>query len=423
MATSGTQAAGYAAQIVANRRWNFCVNVADLTFYNLALSFIYSTTILPVYVSYLTTSAVLIGLVPALQEVASYLPQIVLARRTEGLERKKPFVVRLSVLERLPYLFIAVSIFIWPRAPAWFAYAFLVFGLTTARGSGGLAGPAWVAMVGKIIHPDRKGLMFGLGLALGGVLGIGGAWLVGRVLSTHAYPFSFGLCFLLSFAAQAVSWGFLALNREPPQASAPSALTPRDYFRQVPGILRRNPDFSRFLLSQTLIIFGGLGMGFYIIYARRTFQISDAFLAAVTIAAMASQSLGTPLVGWLSDRLGHKWINGLSALLGAGAALMMLLLPGPLWLYLVFILMNLSIAGLSISRMSLIMEFGGAERLPTFVALANTLLALPILLAPVMGGWVIEGLGYRWLFLLAVALAGSGWLLLMRGVRDPRVRR
>ena len=58
--------------------------------------------------------------------------------------------------------------------------------------------------------------------------------------------------------------------------------------------------------------------------------------------------------------------------------------------------------------------------MPTFSALASTLLAPPILLAPVLGGWLIDLAGYRALFAVGLAIAALGWGLLRWGVREPR---
>ena len=97
-----TGSAEYEDFIRRNYRWNFFANVADLTWVNLARSFIFSSTILTLYASYLTSSAVLIGLIPAVQQVGFLLPQLLTARYAETLSRKKPFVVKASVWERLP---------------------------------------------------------------------------------------------------------------------------------------------------------------------------------------------------------------------------------------------------------------------------------------------------------------------------------
>jgi len=128
----------YRTAIERNQNWNFWVNVLDLTFYNLAMSFIYGATVLSLYASYLTESALLIGLIPALQSVMFLLPQLLLARRIQTLSRMKPMLTRISILERLPYAVVALSIFLWPGAPRTAAYGILLLSMVVATGSGGL---------------------------------------------------------------------------------------------------------------------------------------------------------------------------------------------------------------------------------------------------------------------------------------------
>ena len=129
---------------------------------------------------------------------------------------------------------------LWPEAAAWFSYAFLVAMLLAAEGAVGIASPAWRAMLANIIHPDRKGLMFGLGSALGALMDALGTLLVRHILNTVAFPRSFGFCFLLAFAGQALSWMFLTLNGEPerpldrPPASPPISGNCRGYCEKTP---------------------------------------------------------------------------------------------------------------------------------------------------------------------------------------------
>ncbi len=410
-------------QVEQHRRWNFAVNAGDLISVNLAKSFIFSSTILTLYASYLTSSAVLIGLIPAIQQVGYLLPQLLTARKSETLARFKPYVVRISVMERLPYLFIALAIFLWPKAPSWFAYTMLAVNMGIATGCAGLATPAWKAMLGKVIHPDRRGLLFSLGVGAGGLLGVGGAWLARSILETRSFPVSYGLCFLLSFVGQALSFFFLTLNREPEKKAAAATPSLSEYLRELPEILRRDRNFSMYLASQTLFILGTMAASFYIIYGRYHFGSNDAFAAGLTMVALVTQSAGTPVLGWLSDRLGHKWLAELSSWLGIAALLLMLFIPSAAWLYPVFILANLSVAGMGISRSCITMEFGRIERLPTFTALSGTLLAFPTLLAPVIGGWVLDTAGFAPLFSVALAVALAGWAVLRWCVSDPRMAR
>ncbi len=127
-------------------------------------------------------------------------------------------------------------------------------------------------------------------------------------------------------------------------------------------------------------------------------------------------------MGRLSDRLGHKWMNGLAmrpGRRGGGASCSRPARPpgsSP-----AFVLLNLSQSGLRISQMSLAMEIGGAERAPTFSAVMSTLLAFPTLLAPLAGGWAVDSIGFKPAFCAGLALYAAGLAVLALGVTDPRV--
>ena len=56
-----------------NLRWNFSVNLIDISFITLAFSLISRETITPLLVSNLTDSKIAIGLVPAVYSISYYL--------------------------------------------------------------------------------------------------------------------------------------------------------------------------------------------------------------------------------------------------------------------------------------------------------------------------------------------------------------
>jgi MFS family permease len=413
----------YQSYLLKHENWNFWVNALDLTFYNLAMSFIYGATVLSLYASYLTDSAILIGLIPAVQGVMFLLPQLLMAQRTEGLARKKPLVVRISVLERLPYLVVGLAILLWPGAPRPLAYLVLLLALITATGAGGLAGPAWKTMLAKVVPVRRRGRLFGLSSALGGLLGLAGAAVSRQVLSTYAYPVSFAICFLLCFVFQVFSYICVALNREPARQPEIATTTPRTYWRRLPAILRRDRNFGRYLISHGLLSFGAMGAALYIVYARRTFAVSDAFAANLTMAALFGQIVSTPLMGRLADLRGNKWLMELGALLRAAAVLVILIARSPLALYPAFVIFQAATATGSLASMGITMEFCSEDEMPTYTALASTLSGIPVLLAPLLAGWLADAAGFQTLFVVSVAFALAGWAMARWGMQEPRQHR
>lgn len=410
----------YEAYIEKHQGWNFAVNLFDITFFNLAMSFIFGSTVLALYTSYLTSSAVLIGLIPALQNVSFFWPQLLLARRIERLPRKKDLLVKVSLIERLPYFIVAALALFWPSAPRSLAYGVLAACLTIASAAAGLGGPAWNAMLAKVIPPTRRGRLFGLSSALGGVLGMAGAALSSRILGLYPYPTSFGLCFLLCFGAQILSYTGLSLNREPPRAPAHEVPPTKDYWKRLPSILRNHRNLRNYLVARALLILGGMATTFYVIYGRARFGMADEAVANLTIVALATQSVATPLFGLLADRRGNKVVAEWACLFGVVGILFALAAPSAPWLIAVFVAINISSAAFMIMAMSMPLDFGTPEELPTLVALSNTILALPILLSPLLGGWLVDHVGYVALFSAAAVLSAAGWAVMHWAVRDPR---
>ena len=76
-------------EVERNYRWNFAVNLLDGAFFWFGLSFISSSTIIPLFVSKLTSSALLIGLIAVIGQGSWYLPQVFTANFTERMPRKK----------------------------------------------------------------------------------------------------------------------------------------------------------------------------------------------------------------------------------------------------------------------------------------------------------------------------------------------
>ena len=403
-----------------NLRWNFSVNLIDITFITLAFSLISRETIMPLLISNLTDSKIAIGLEPAIHSICFYLPQLFAANHTERLERKLPF-VRLvgGLVERVPFFFAGLAIGLlalnWPELTLLIVYA--VIGLT-AFGAG-VATPAWYTMIGKVIPVNRRGIFSGVGHGLGALMGILGAVLVGIVLDEVAYPHNFAALFLAAAVFMGISWIGLSLNREPASPSVKQQISQRQYFRELPAVLGGNPNFRRFLLSYSISRLGLMGASFFIVFGNERFALSGAEVGLLTGVLLGSQAVMQLALGWLGDRRGHKlnltifaFAVALAAALAGLAADIRGLLPA-------FALLGAALAADRISHLNIVLEFALPEDQPTFIGLTNTLLAPVVFLAPILGGWVAD-IGFDQLFALMLACGVAGGLLLQFWVREPR---
>jgi len=84
-------------------RYNITVNVLDGSFFGFALGFASYVTVIPLFLSQLTDSAILIGLIPALHSFGWQFPQLFTANWVSRLRRFKPAVLFFTIQERLPF--------------------------------------------------------------------------------------------------------------------------------------------------------------------------------------------------------------------------------------------------------------------------------------------------------------------------------
>ncbi|MDX1688341.1 MAG: MFS transporter [Candidatus Promineifilaceae bacterium] len=408
-----------AAEVARNYPWNFTVNLLDGAAFWLGLSFASTTTIMPLFISKLSDSPLPLGLLAVLAQGGWFLPQLFTARAVEQLPRKKAVVVNLGFfLERVPMWFLPAAALLALRSPSLALVLFLLAYAWHAVGAGAV-GPAWQDLIARCFPVARRGRFLGLTTFIGTGLGALGGLLSGRLLATLAFPANFAVTFAIAAAAITLSWAFLALTREPVQAVQGPRRTPRQFWSELPGILRRDDNFRRFLLGRGLLALSGMGLGFVTVAAVNRWSVPDHVVGGYTAAMLIGQTAGNLLFGFLADRHGHKLCLELSALAALLAYGLAWLAPNPAWYFAVFALLGLRLGGVLVSGILVVLEFSAPERRPTYVGLANTGVGIVGSLAPLLGAG-LAGVGYSWLFALSASAGLASLLVLRWWVQEPR---
>ena len=415
-----SEQARFEEQVARHFRWNFVVNLIDAVFYSLGLNLVSQATIMPLLVSELTDSKVLIGLIPATYRVSYLLPQILTANYTERLRVNKPLVLLWGCVgERLPYLLIGLAVWgLASPAPAWALALFFLLWATTAASNGTIT-PAWYSMIAKVIPVERRGLWSGLGRGLGALLAIAGAKLSEAILTRWTFPANYAICFVLAFVAVMISFGGLALTREPASPTVKPRTGHWEYFRRLPALLKRDHNYVRYLVARTIAAVGAMAAGFLMVYGKERVPGALGQVGTLTAILVGSQAAMNVVWGLIADRMGHKVVLVGAAVAMAGAAGVALWVPSLAGLWMAFGLLGFSLSAESVSNMNIILEFCAPEDRPTYIGLTNTLLA-PGMLAPVLGGWLASRAGYAGLFVAAIVFSVLGGLVLAIWVREPR---
>jgi MFS family permease len=410
------------ASIRKHLRFNLAVNMMDAGFFGMGWGFGSIGTIIPLFVSHMTSSALLIGLIPAIHAVGWQLPQLFMANSVSRLRHYKPMVMLMTIQERLPFLGLALVAVFLSKLGNTLALV-LTFALLVWQGLGsGFTANAWQSMIAKIIPSDWRGTFFGGQAAIANILMSIAAIAAGYILDRVHAPINFTVCFLLTFTGLALSYISIGLTREPVDQEK---LIPERQSSPWKGgfdILRRDKNFTAFLIIRILSQFATMGFSFYIVYGLLHFGMSDLTAGFLTAALTISSTIANAVMGWLGDRLGHRamLIAGsvsvaLSSLIAWGA-------PSIGWLYPVFILNGLANVAIWTIGMAITVEFGNEENRPTYIGLSNTLVAPFTIIAPLIGGLIAETAGFQTTFMVSAIGGVVTAVLLFWLVRDPRPR-
>ncbi|AGB40331.1 arabinose efflux permease family protein [Halobacteroides halobius DSM 5150] len=414
----------FSHQIEKNYKVNFYANIFDGSFFALGMGFVSLSTILPLFVKQLTDSKFLISLITATLMFGANIPQLFAARKIEGLYRKKKVVLLLGLLQRLPWLCLAILTYVLtPEYQNWLLVIFFVcWGLYSV--AGGLVGPAWFDLVSKVIPVDRRGRFFGYRTFLSSILQVLGALGAGYIIKSFNFPFSFTVLFTLAFIALMISYLFLLVIKEPAYPTVNQKQGFREYFKKLPMILKEKVNFRNYLLCVFFIQFIGMSNGLFTVAGIERLGLTDKIASDVvgtfTILLIVSQSLTNIFWGHVSDRYGHKLVMTLCAAFNSIGVLIALFAQSIMAFYFVFIITGIALGAQKVSFLTIIPEFCNPEERPTYVAITNTVSGLTIACVSLLGGLLADLFNYQIVFGISFLMVAIGAGLLLTKVYDPR---
>ncbi len=411
---------GQQIEVQTHVRWNVAVNVIEGAFFWIGNAFYSFQTVLPLFVSKLTASPFALGWVSTVGNSGWLLPQLFTARWVQRTPVKKDIVVKVGFFsERIPILVLAlIAWFVVPRSRELALWLTLFTATWLAYGSG-LIAIAWQSMVAKVIPQNIRGRFMGTASALGMAGGAGAAAIVTYILNTYAFPGNFARSFALGALAGFLSWFFLSLTREPPDPLPPEEER-GTFWRAIPGVLRRDPYFTRYLVARMFVVAGNMGAGFLAVYAVGRWHLSDGQAGVFSGVSMAAQFVAYLLLGALADTRGHVVVLKLGALVTTLSFAVAAVTPYVFLIYGAFAGLGVAMASYIVSGMMIVPEFAPGEQLPLYFGLSSTLPGIVSMLAPMAAATLISMWGYRPMFLISAGLAATAAVLFHRWVVDPR---
>jgi MFS family permease len=217
-----------------------------------------------------------------------------------------------------------------------------------------------------------------------------------------------------------ISYIFLSLTRETVtrfEEQGPSQIA---YNSSLLEIMRRDKNFSWFVVVRILSQLATMSFGFYTVYAVRHLGMGDIAAGLLMGVYTLSQIFINPILGWIGDRWDHPAALKIGALAAFLSAIIAWLAPSLNWFYLVYFLAAIANVAIWVVGMAMTLEFGKENERPAYIGLSNTLVAPITILAPILGGWLADASGYGSTFLVTAIFGLVSFLVLHFLVRDPR---
>ncbi len=410
----------------ATVRRNFICHLLEGGLYMGGLAFLSPESVMPKMAETLGAEPSLIALMPALLPASFASLGLFVTPMVERLQRHKPWVLTVGLLQRLPYL-ITGLVLLLARDIDTRILPIVVLTPVLSGMIGGVGLVAWMEMVTRMV-PERLRaagwaaryiMQAGIGMGAGG----GIHWVLTHLPGREGY----GCLHLITFAFLILSWLAQVPMREPadPRASDRVArLTLREYgrhLRGLPALVLAQPQLLKFILVR----FTGMGylmlVGFLTIHALKLTGRAEADEGLFVSFQNVGTILGCILAAWLGYRSGGKILMVSSRLLCVLLCLFVVSADSFLSFTAAYFLLGFGLFLDRVGDLTLAAELCPPERRSTLQAVLGFCNVWAFLVATFLAGkvYVLSQNNFTAVAIMAAVFAGVSALLL-RSIPEPR---
>ena len=276
---------------------------------------------------------------------------------------------------------------------------------------------AFSVVMNAVAGPEGRYALLSRRWAIFGVTGVVGTFIVTRVIDLISFPVNYAIMFLVLSLGGFLSFYFSRRIEVPDQVPAPlsSSRSPRENIRNYIALLQANPAFVSFS-TKRFVYFTGLVISLPImpLYLVREVHATDAQIGVVTMAMNLVMLAGY----YLWPRVSRNR-NGRFVLLATTLGMVFYPALSAVTTRVELIILYAGIAGLFQAGLDLVffdelMKTVPPEYSATFVALAQSMQYLSMILAPLLGTWLASYIDLAGALWLSAGLRFFGFLLFLR---------
>lgn len=379
-------------------RRNFKLGVANGLLYITAETLMDPTLVMVAFLSHLTQSPLLLGLVLPIRDGAWSLPQLYVSGYLQNIPHKLTIYRSVSILRVATWITLALIINLVHNPKTLLILYFVTFAISSI--ASGFSGLPFLEVVGKTIPPERRGEFFAWRFGLGGLGSLAASGVVRWLLDPGAplsFPYNYGMLSILFVVLSIASAVAFCMINEP----VDRVVLPRQAFSvQIKRALRavqENLRYRSLLSMQALMIIGGSAAPFYAVFVQQDLGGSPAMIGAYLATLTATNLLANAWFGRISRKYGNARVMFFGVSAGICMALLVLTLAllgkpahfspelASAWLVPVFILSGIRGSAMGVSSNSLLLDITPEAERSLYVGFSNTLLGAVLLMTGISG--------------------------------------
>ena len=363
-----------------------------------------------------------VGGFTSIASLMGMLSPILGAALTRRWGRRKPIVVVFSALFRLMLLLAALVPF-FLEGPAAIIAIIAIFALRA--GFLNVLIPAWLSLTGDIVPTERRGRYLASRSVLMAIISILIVPLAGQLIewrgAPSGYQIALGIAFVIGIGA---TYAYSHIPEEHRKAAPSGGIGSQ--LRSFWHALTANRIFLWFVLIRLLWQLAlQIGGPYFSVYQVEVLNSPIGTIGLLTTIRAITRMIGLRIWGTTLDKRGARWVMTVAALSIPILPFLWLFATQPWHIVFVMVPAGFLWAGFEIGSFALLLELLDGEDSTQAAAGYTSLLAAASVIGPLIGGWVIDGIGYLWDFSLSgmlrlVAALLFLWLLKPFGSRPER---
>ena len=388
------------------RRRNYFAWCCEAFFGSFGITMFSFMTVMPGYVSTLTSKAIFISLLTVIIYAGTNGLMVLSCTLAVNLKTIKPTYVLTVISIRLGLFGILVSSFLIQNGTGG-ALAVAMLGFSIFSAAVGISNPLYAALVSRTMIRSLSSF-YGTYLFINAFAGVLASQVIRLVMNSFSYPNNYRVLFTIGFfTALLTVVAITAIMREVPDEKEPAKLR----FKNLPKTAAQFfaiKNYRSYLTVRVFAAIGEMAIPFYIVAATQLPGATPGAIGTLSMVMLISQAIFSKVWGALGERVGPVTVLFINGAIGVVTILFALNIKSINMAYIMFVLVGILINGVNITLSLASIKYAKANMMPIMNSVSGLIIAPTVMVFSLIGGALSQKYGINFIF----AVAGAGFFAL-----------